>query len=482
MDHRIQRPGARKLDQDVEKITDFYYNHGYMSARVGEPTVPGSPTVVVHFNIEEGPRFTVSDVAVSGEMVLPQKDMVASLKTKPGEWFNRDILRQDMANLNALYADKGFAYVDVRPHIQQNMDKNTVSVAFNIKKGEKVYFERILVTGNTNTRDNVIRRELGAAEGDLFSGTALRDGNMRLRRLNFFEDIHITTAKGSTPERMDLKIDVKEKRTGQFSVGAGYSTVDKFMIMGRIGEANLFGRGQQLELKGQVGGTSTRYTISFTEPWLFDRPVSAGVDLYDWQRDYYTSSKDSIGGRIRLGWPTPFRSVRLYTYYTYEVADIYNIKSNAARIIRDQQGEHTTSSVRAILRRDTRDHAFNPTTGSDNSISTEYAGNPIGGTNAFIKVIGDTGWYFPLWWEHVFVTHGRVGWLTGHAGGDLPDYEKFFLCGINTIRGFNYSRSALGSHHQRPYRRRAHGPGQYRVPFPAFTQSRPGGCVFLRHW
>ncbi|MFH1033165.1 MAG: outer membrane protein assembly factor BamA [Pseudomonadota bacterium] len=428
-----------KLDQDVEKITDFYYNNGYMTARVGEPAVTREPDgLVVNFNIEEGPRFKVSDVAVSGEMLLPQKEMVDSLKTKPGQWFNRDVLRQDMANINTLYADKGFAYVDVRPQIQQNMDKNTVSVAFNIKKGDKVYFERILITGNTNTRDNVIRRELGVSEGDLFSGTALRDGNMRLRRLNFFEDIHISTAKGSTPERMDLKIDVKEKRTGQFSVGAGYSTVDKLMIMGRIGEANLFGRGQQLELKGQLGGTSTRYTISFTEPWLFDRPVSAGVDLYDWEREYYTYTKDALGGRLRLGWPTPIRATRLYTYYTYEVADIYSIQSNAARIIQDQKGEHTTSSVRAILRRDTRDHAFNPTTGSDNSISTEYAGDPIGGTNAFIKVIGDTGWYFPLWWEHVFVMHGRVGWLTGHAGGDLPIYEKFFLGGINTLRGFDY--------------------------------------------
>lgn len=428
-----------KLDQDVEKITDFYYNHGYMSARVGAPTVTREPDgLVVLFNVEEGPRFKISDVAISGEMIVPQKELVESLKIKPDQWFNRDLLRQDMANLNNLYADRGFAYVDVRPQIQQNMDKHTVSIAFNIKKGDKVYFERILITGNSNTRDNVIRRELGVAEGDLFSGSALRDGNMRLRRLNFFEDIHITTAKGSTPERMDLKIDVKEKRTGQFSVGAGYSTVDKFMIMGRIGENNLFGRGQQLELKGQVGGTSTRYTISFTEPWLFDRPVSAGVDLYDWSREYFTYTKDAIGGRLRLGWPTPFRSTRLYTYYTYEVADIYDIQSNAARIIRDQKGEHTTSAVRAILRRDTRDHAFNATKGSDNSISAEYAGDPLGGTNAFIKVIGDTGWYFPLWWEHVFVLHGRAGWLTGHGGGDLPIYEKFFLGGINTLRGFDY--------------------------------------------
>ncbi|MFH1059473.1 MAG: outer membrane protein assembly factor BamA [Pseudomonadota bacterium] len=428
-----------KLDQDLEKLTDFYYNHGYMNARVGEPGVTRGPDgLVVSIPVEEGPRFKVADVTLSGEMIKPQAELAQAMKTKPGEWFNRDQLRADISYLSSLYADQGFAYVDVRPQIQQDQNKHTVSIAFSIKKGDKVYFERILITGNSHTRDNVIRRELGVAEGDLFSGSSLRMGNMRLQRLNFFEDVHISTTKGSSPDRMDLKIDVKEKRTGQFSIGAGYSTVDKVMLMGRIAESNLFGRGQQLEFRGQIGGVSNRYTISFTEPWLLDKPVSFGVDLYDWDREYFTYSKEAVGGRLRLGWPTPMRATRFYTYYTYEVANIYDIQNNAARIIRDQEGEHTTSSLRGILRRDTRDHVFNPTHGSDNSISVEYAGGPLGGTNAFTKVIGDTGWYFPLWFEHVFVLHGRIGWMAGHSGGDLPIYEKFFLGGINTLRGFDY--------------------------------------------
>jgi outer membrane protein insertion porin family len=212
------------------------------------------------------------------------------------------------------------------------------------------------------------------------------------------------------------------------------------MLMGSIAEANLFGRGQRLELRGQLGGKSTRYTLSFTEPWLFDRPVSFGVDLYDWFREYTNFDKEAAGGRLRLGWPTPWSFTRLYTYYKYEDANISNVRSTAAKVILDQKGEHTTSSVRALLRRDSRNHAFNPTHGSDNSISVEYAGGPMGGTNAFIKVIGESGWYIPMpfFREHVFVLHGRAGWLTGHSGGDLPIYEKFFLGGINTLRGFNY--------------------------------------------
>ena len=234
-------------------------------------------------------------------------------------------------------------------------------------------------------------------------------------------------------------MNVKEKRTGQFSVGAGYSTVDSFMVMGSVSEANLFGRGQTLELRGQLGGKSTRYTLSFTEPWLFDQPISAGADLYDWKQEYTAYDKESIGLRIRFGFPTWWRATRFYTYYRIEQAEVTSVSDSASRIIRDQKGSHTTSAIKGLIRRDTRNHAFNPTEGSDNSVSLEYAGNPIGGgTNNFVKAIGDTGWYFPVWFKHVVVLHGRIGWVTSHSDEEVPIYEKFFLGGINTLRGFDY--------------------------------------------
>ncbi len=426
-----------KLDQDKERLTDYYYNHGYMTARVSEPEISREPGgLVVTFDIVEGSRFKVSSISISGEMIVPQKELLPKLKTKPGEWFSREALRSDLRQINDLYADRGFAYVEVRPRIKEDRKKHQVSINLSVKKGEKVYLERIVITGNTRTRDNVIRRELGVAEGDLFSSAALRNANMRLHRLNFFEDVHLSTAKGSAPNLMDLKINVKEKRTGSFSVGAGYSTIDRIMLMGSITEANLMGRGQLLQLQGQVGGLSTRYTLSFTEPWLFDHPISAGFDLYNWYREYPNYNKDATGINIRFGWPTWWKATRLYTYYKYEEAEVSNVSNTASRLIRDQVGTHTTSSLRAILKRDTRNHNFNPSSGSENSISVEYAGGPLGGTNEFTKAIGETGWYFPLWWGHVGVLHGRIGWLEGSS---VPIYEKFFLGGINTLRGFDYN-------------------------------------------
>ena len=428
-----------KLEQDREKLSDYYYNEGYLKVRISEPLIKREEGgLVVAFNIVEGPRFKVSAISLSGDMILPQADMMKDIKTKVGAWFSRQNLRNDLMHLNDLYANRGFAYVQVRPDVKENLRDKTVAINFDIKKGRKVYFERIIITGNVNTRDNVIRRELGAVEGNLFSSKALRDGNYRLHRLNYFEDVHITTAKGSAPDKMDIKVNVKEKRTGQFSVGAGYSTVDSFMLMGSVSEANLFGRGQTLELRGQLGGKSTRYTLSFTEPWLFDQPISAGADLYDWKQEYTAYDKESIGMRIRFGFPTPWRATRFYTYYRIEQAEVTSVSDTASRIIREQKGTHMTSAVKGLIRRDTRNHAFNPTEGSDNSVSLEYAGDPIGGTNNFIKAIGDTGWYFPVWFKHVIVLHGRIGWVTSHTDGQVPIYEKFFLGGINTLRGFDY--------------------------------------------
>ena len=436
-DHLLERA---KLEQDVQKISDFYFNHGYMSARVGKPVITrGDGGLIVTINVDEGPRFKVASVEVSGQLIIPKKEMLALIKTKAGDWYSRSGLRDDLTALHELYANRGYAYAQIRPQVRQNMKQHTVLVDFQAGTGAKIYFDRVIITGNTRTRDKVIRRELGVSEGDLFSATAIRQANARLHRLNFFQDIQITPSKGESPGTMNLNIKVKEKRTGQVSFGAGYSTQDSFMIMGQISESNLFGRGQQVQLRGTLGGKTNRYTLSFTEPWLFDRPISAGIDIYDWEREYIQYTKQAIGGRIRFGFPTRLAYTRWYLYYKYEEADISDIDNDASLVVKDQAGTHTTSSLRGIIRRDSRDQLFNTTRGSDNNLSAEWAGGLLGGTNAFYKIIANSGWYLPMWWDTVLVLHGQMGYMAGHSGGDLPIYEKFFLGGINTLRGFSYN-------------------------------------------
>jgi outer membrane protein insertion porin family len=272
--------------------------------------------------------------------------------------------------------------VDIVPSIKRNLGILTIDLAYNIKKGKKVYFEAIQISGNTKTREKVIRRQLMVYEKELYSGYLLKRSIRNLHRLDYFEDVRVNTSKGSSDDQMILKIGLTEKPTGTFSFGGGYSSTENLFAMASITQRNFFGLGQVLQLKAEIGGSSTRFTTSFTEPWLFDIPLSAGFDLYNWNRDYDTYDKDSLGGAVRFGYPV-FDYTRLYLTYRYDVGDIKNITEDAAKEVKELEGENITSSIAATLRYDSRDKVFSPTEGGSHSFSIEYAG--IGGDIAFTK-------------------------------------------------------------------------------------------------
>ena len=286
----------------------------------------------------------------------------------------------------------------------------------------------------------MIRRELKVYEQELYSGKQLKRGIRNLYRLDYFEDIKVDTLKGSNADQMILKIDVTEKPTGIFSFGAGYSSVENVFVMGSIAQRNFLGRGQTLQLKAELGGTTNRFTLSFTEPWLFDIPLSAGLDVYNWDRDYVDYDKNSKGGGIRFGYPI-YDFTRAYLSYSYEVADISNIEEDAALSIWELEGTNVTSSISASVRYDSRDRVFNPTEGQDHSLTVEYAG--LGGDIAFTKYVAETGWYIPLFKGTVGFLHGKGGYVDKNTGGKLPDYERFYLGGMNSLRGFDWRDISL---------------------------------------
>jgi outer membrane protein insertion porin family len=224
--------------------------------------------------------------------------------------------------------------------------------------------------------------------------------------------------------------------TGSFSMGVGYSAADQFSVMGQISQRNLFGRGQRLSLDAYLSTRNTRYNLAFVEPWLFDIPLSAGVNLYNWIREYDEYNKDSFGGSFDLGYLIWGDYTRGYLTYTYDDANVSDVKPNAPDPIKNSEGQNTTSSLRFTLRRDSRDQLFNTNKGSLNSFSVEYAGGPLGGTSQFTRYLAGSGWYFPLFWDTTFFINGKLGYIQEH--GKVPDYEKFYLGGINSIRGFKY--------------------------------------------
>ena len=424
------------LEQDAAKIAAFYQNNGYIQARVSDPQIDyNADGIDITIKVDEGPRFKVGDVTVDGDLAIPRETLMEKLKITQEEYYSRETVRGDVLRITDLFADEGYAYADVSPRIDKNKADLKVHITYVVQKGKQVYFEKIIISGNTKTRDKVIRRELKVYEQELYSGKAMKRGVRNLHRLDFFEDVKVDTVKGSADDKMILKLGVTEKPTGAFTFGGGYSTTENGFVAASVSQRNLFGRGQVLQLKTQLGGTSTRYTLSFTEPWLFDIPLSAGIDLYNWTVDYDTYDKDSLGGGLRASYPVA-DFTRVYVNYAYDNADVRNITADAADAVKDLEGQNVTSSITTALKYDSRDRLFNPTEGSDHSVSVEYAG--LGGNVGFVKYLAEGGRYFPLFWETVGFLHGRGGLVTENSGKDLPDYEKFFLGGINSMRGFEW--------------------------------------------
>ena len=422
------------LEQDVAKLTAFYQNNGYMQARVGEPMVNFiGNEIEITIKIDEGPRFKVGKVAVTGDLILPEEKLRASLKISQEEFYNREILRKDVLQITDLYANQGFAYADVAPKVDQDLEKRVVDITFDVKKGQEVYFEEIIISGNTKTRDKVIRRQLRVFEQERFSSQRLKRSVRNLYRLDYFEDVKVDTSKGSAEDKMILKIDVAEKSTGAFSFGAGYGNADKFYGTASIAERNLFGRGQRLELKGSLGSKTQNVTLSFTEPYINDIPLSGTLKFYNWKYSYDEYDKDSFGAGLSFSYPV-FDYTRVRLGYIYDLANISNIDNDAPSSIKELDGQNVKSSVESSLRYDSRDHLFIPTKGANLGVSFEFAG--LGGDIGFMKYIADAAYYIPLFWEFVLAPHTEAGYVNKTQDKKLPDYEKFYLGGIGSLRGF----------------------------------------------
>lgn len=439
--------GVLKMDvlqQDAERIGAYYHNQGFIEAKVGSPVVEQKDDALfITFPIEEGPRYRVGTVDIQGDLLHSQDELIALLQIRQEEFLNRQVLRDDITRLTDLYAEQGYAFTEIFPRINRAVTGNRVDIVLMVDKGSLVYFNRIDIRGNTRTRDNVIRRDLKMQEGGLFDSKAIRTSTQRLNRLRFFEEVNIIPRPTMNEELMDVVVEVKERPTGQFSIGAGYSSSEKLLFMGQISEDNIFGTGNRLSLSANLSSESARYNLTFTNPRLYDSQVSGTIDLFNWEREYDDYTKDSTGGALQLGHPI-FESWRIYYGYTFSDTNLTDIADNASSVILRSKDINLTSAVELGLVRDTRDRVFSPTTGSRNRISVNYAGGPLGGDAQFTKLEGSTSWYFPLVWSTVLNVRGAAGQVFENEDDKLPVYENFYLGGMNTIRGFkSFSISPL---------------------------------------
>jgi outer membrane protein insertion porin family len=309
-----------------------------------------------------------------------------------------------------------------------------VDVTFNIKKGLEVFFNRITITGNTKTRDKVIRRQLAFSEGDLYSSSRLKNSYVSLNRLRYFEEINFQTEKGTDETLTDVNINVKEKPTGMFSIGAGYSAQDGAIGTAQITQQNLFGRGQILSLKGSLGSISSMYELSFIEPWLFDIPLWSKFDLWSAQRQYDSYTLNTKGFGMTFShplWPNVSGSVG-YRLFTNDVGDV---KDTASSQIKQQEGKTTESMMSFSLTKATADDWLFPTTGNVTSGTIDYAGGPLQGNVDYIRYGATSSWYHPLPLDTVFSVRARGGFIQRTGDTEVPIFERYYLGGINSLRG-----------------------------------------------
>ena len=425
-----------KLKEDLSRLTVFYLNNGYINAKVGEPEITNDHKwIYVTIPVSEGNRFTIGKVDITGDLPsMPKNELLEKLKINKQDHYDREAIMKDMDFLTQAINDEGYAYADVVPQTVPHEKEQVVDVTFNITKGNKVYFNKITISGNSKTRDKVIRRNLLFSEGELYGRGKIKESHNGLNRLRYFEEVDFQTEKGSDKDLMDVNIRVKEKPTGMFSLGAGYSAVDSMIFSGQVSQQNLFGRGQSLTLGAQFSGQATSYDLSFVEPWLFDIPLWSKYELWHVDRAYDTYDLNSKGVGVTFGYPVWERWVG-FVGYKLSFENLSNVTNAASIYVQQQQGETTTSAVSLSMSRDTTDDMMFPTTGTRNIAGVELAGTFLQGDTSFAKYTYTSTWFHPLPMDCVFGLRGRIGYLQELEGKNVPVWYRFYLGGINTLRG-----------------------------------------------
>jgi outer membrane protein insertion porin family len=431
------------IDEDRKQVEALYAENGYIKAKIGRPDVNVSKdgkSIAITMQVEEGSLYKISNVAFSGDVIFDQAKMKQDLKSRTGQTFRSSFYRADLATLTDLYQDKGFAFVDVAPLTQTNDEEKTVDLVFDVDKGSQVYFNRINIVGNIKTRDKVVRRELRVAEGDIFSGSKLKESKRRLTNTTYFKTVDLKTTKTEEPDQINMDVLVEEKPTGTLSLGVGYSSYEKVLVTGSVSQENIFGTGKKIYLDASLSSITHLYNLTLVDPYIFDKDLSAALNVFNTQRIFSTYDYGGYGGSFSLTRPlTDYVSTT--AKYRFESTSVTNIDASAGPFIQNQAGTKKTSSVTLALSKNSVDDVLNPSKGTVSSISVEVAGGPFLGDNDFIKSIATYGRYFPYKGGTAFFARGTAGTVRPYNGKTVPVYERFFVGGINTVRGFKYGEA-----------------------------------------
>ncbi|MEO6569602.1 MAG: outer membrane protein assembly factor BamA [Opitutaceae bacterium] len=444
-----------QFEDDLDKLRDFYREQGFLDVEIPPDKVvfsyPTPSKLVLIIEVHEGPQYHIGDVTFAGNKLYPSSLLGRIARQRKGAVFAPSKLDKDTERLGDFYGKDG--YLDTRVQLlrKSNVSTGNIDIEYKIEENEKFNVESIVIEGNSKTKSTVILRELVLGPGDVFDQVRMKISKLRLENTRFFEDVNVSAQETNIPGRRNMRVAVTEGRTGNLTFGAGYSSLERATIFAEVSQSNfdMFNRrsffqgdGQKFRLRLQLGSQSSEVVLSFEEPYLFQKQLGFGFNLFRESSDFNSSFYTQIttGGEVYLR-KHLFELFEGKLSYSYQVFDITDISPDASPVIQALAGQKSVSKVGFQLVRDTRDKIVNTTYGNRVEINTELAGGPFGGDTSYYKMEFRGSQFFP-----VFETQTQVLSLIGRAGvienfgdsKDVPYYEKWYLGGPYTLRGFEY--------------------------------------------
>ncbi len=435
------------FDEDLKKIVTYYRKKGYIDAKVTGHTITYSDDkayMYINIAVEEGTQYYVGSVNWEGHKLFTRKQLDRALEYDEGDVYNQEKMDKTLESLYGLYTEDGYIYANIIP--DRITDSTKVDITYRITENNPAHVYKIDIAGNSRTHEKVIRRELAIRPGDMFQRSALIRSQRNIFNLGFFEDVQLQSNRATEDGDINLTFDVKEKSTGQVSMGAGYSSQDRLTGFLELRQPNMFGRGQTANVRWEFGKTRQNVELSVTEPWFMNTPTTVGLDLFHTSRnltgEYYTLRR--TGGALRLGRPIPgFDFGRAYWQYRLEERnlDFDDVAENVyTKSFLNQAGKRLQSSMTFTITRDSRDNVFHATQGSRTNLRAEFSGAYLGGKVDYQKYEVESAWYFSIWNPFVLMVKMGSGVVAGYSeDATVPIYERYYPGGTSfdgVIRGY----------------------------------------------
>jgi len=471
----------QKLSADLETLRSYYQNRGYLDFNIESTQVsitPDKNDIYITVNITEGEKYTVTDVQLAGQMLLPREELQALVKIKAGDVFSRERLAESTKAITDRLGNEGYAFANANAVPQVDKDKRTVAFTILIDSGRRVYVRRISVAGNTKTRDEVLRREMRQLEGAYYDASKIQLSKSRIDRTQYFKEVTVeTNPVADSTDQVDVNFTIEEKPTGAITLGLGFSSVDKIVFSGAITQPNIFGSGKFVSVQINTGKVNTVYALSYLNPYFTIDGVSQGFDIYDRHVDSTSLSVGAyktatLGGGIKFGYPlTETDSISIgLVGESVSLETFSNSPVQYLTFVNQFGNDYTYVSGSLGWSRDRRDSAIQPTRGTTAKAGVELAAGDL----EYYRLALSYQWYWPVTQTVTLMLGGEFGYADGIGNKPLPFFKNFYAGGPSSVRGFkpaslgpqDASGNVLGGH------RKVVGTAELMFPVPGAGQEK----------